>query len=436
MSDLNTTTFTVNVTPPASFGAINDLDVRLVLSHPALAELRMVLVSPGGARIPLMNNPDGTGAATGIDMGFGTGGVGFGTYFDQESTRTLADGAAPYIGRFRPSTGANPFINLSTLYGTNVAGTWSLEITDTTANNVGFLRDAALIFTDGLTATSDTTVATTVVRGTLAGGGLTTSAAAPNGIGPSPVIASDNTLGSFSRFQGRLYVAYVDHTVIDDPDENPLDNTDIFLSYSDNGGASWTSAGRVNDDSGFTDGFSGVGRPQFQPNLTVDNGTGAVVASFYDTRYDAARARSAYTVGVSMDGGTTFAQTFMNRPQEAFDLAAQRNVVMGPIPENPGNPGLFSYGTQQGLAVQDGQIFAAWSANENGGDRGLTLLDMRGWPAHDTRRAHGSSAGPPGWSRSLTSSSSSLTGWSTRAASPGPTSRSGASGRTARPCRR
>ena len=37
------------------------------------------------------------------------------------------------------------------------------------------------------------------------------SAAVPDiGIGPTPVIAADKTLGSFSPHEGRIYVAYVD----------------------------------------------------------------------------------------------------------------------------------------------------------------------------------------------------------------------------------
>ena len=46
------------------------------------------------------------------------------------------------------------------------------------------------------------------------------------GIGPEPVIAADNTLGNFSQFQGRLYVAYVGRNA------GPADNTDIYLSSS------------------------------------------------------------------------------------------------------------------------------------------------------------------------------------------------------------
>ena len=83
----------------------------------------------------------------------------------------------------------------------------------------------------------------------------------PVGIGPGVVVASDNTLG-LSAHSGRIYAAYVDR--YDTPrgfvgaGQNPADNTDIFLKYSDNGGVSWVTAGQVNDDDGLTDGFSGA----------------------------------------------------------------------------------------------------------------------------------------------------------------------------------
>ena len=68
------------------------------------------------------------------------------------------------------------------------------------------------------------------------------------GIGPGIQIASDNTLGSFSPHQGRLYVTYVNYVNFKNGPgagiDNPAYNTDIFLAYSDNGGQSWTNAGR------------------------------------------------------------------------------------------------------------------------------------------------------------------------------------------------
>ena len=73
----------------------------------------------------------------------------------------------------------------------------------------------------------------------------TTVPSSPITIGPSLVLASDNTLGSFSPYEGRIYVAFVGYyNVIVDGFQNPASNTDIFLSYSDDGGRSWSSRPR------------------------------------------------------------------------------------------------------------------------------------------------------------------------------------------------
>ena len=98
------------------------------------------------------------------------------------------------------------------------------------------------------------------------GGSLTTpfptaSAASPIGISPGVVMASDNTLGSFSPYQGRIYAVFVGYfNVTIDGIKNPTDNTDIFLTYSDDGGRTWSPPEEVNDDASVTDGQFRVGR--------------------------------------------------------------------------------------------------------------------------------------------------------------------------------
>ena len=83
--------------------------------------------------------------------------------------------------------------------------------------------------------------------------------------------------------------AWVNASGTSSSDPNPND-TDIYLLTSDNAGQSWQFASRVNDDSQ-NDGFSAGNRPQFEPQVAVDQSTGTVVISFFDERYDAAQAR-------------------------------------------------------------------------------------------------------------------------------------------------
>ena len=130
----------------------------------------------------------------------------------------------------------------------------------------------------------------------------------------------------------------------------------------------------VNDDNATTDGFSAsdpglTGRPQFQPSIAVDQTTGTLVLSWFDTRNDAAAARVATYVTYSTDGGNTFSpQIYANYSQTATDAITGDSVILGPVPDNesPGNPnteGTFGFGTHQGLAVYGGHVYLAWASN-------------------------------------------------------------------------
>ena len=63
-------------------------------------------------------------------------------------------------------------------------------------------------------------------------------------------MAQDNTLGADSPYEGRIYAAFVGYfNVTIDGFKNPTTNTDIFLTYSDDDGRTWSDPVEVNDDS-------------------------------------------------------------------------------------------------------------------------------------------------------------------------------------------
>ena len=158
----------------------------------------------------------------------------------------------------------------------------------------------------GMQLGRQSTIATTHARGALVApfpqleGNFTPAVSPDISIGPGLTIAQDNTLGSFSPFQGRIYVSFVAHDIFSG---NPKDNTYIVLYHSDDGGLSWSPRTVVNDDS-IADNFSEGTRPKFEPQLAVDQTTGTVVISFLDTRNDPARARYATYLATSIDGET------------------------------------------------------------------------------------------------------------------------------------
>ena len=231
----------------------------------------------------------------------------------------------------------------------------------------------------------------------------------PIGIGPGAVVASDNTLGD-SPHAGRIYVAYTDRydtaRFQGAAANNPADNTDIFVKYSDDGGASWSFSRAdvlgnpipVNDDNALVDGFSSgstytqdgagnltlsgsiTGRPQYMPQVAVDPATGTLAVTYEDARYDASKTRTVESVQISngtvdpATGNLVFSKsTYADPTQTAYDETTQTNVSLGPVPSNqaakPDVPvvGQGGLGDRSGLALYDGRLYVAFATNLNGG---------------------------------------------------------------------
>jgi subtilisin-like proprotein convertase family protein len=346
-----------------------------------------------------------------------------GTFFDPTAARSIEDtgATAPFIGHYQPEGDLTPllsdtFANLNISNGNlakNPVGVWTLELVDNVSESgpgatppVQFLPQWQINLTGNFSQIfANPNVEKNTVVGTAVGGvapipGTDASAfpllttASPNlGVGPNPVIAADNTLGSASLTKGNLYIAYVGKL---NGVPTTSDNTDIFIVTSTNGGLTWSSPTVVNDDYTDNDGFSGAldlggvitGRAQFSPALAVDQSTGTLVATWYDARYDAADARVARYVGVSIDAGQSFTQTYLNtagtvvlpngggtKDGTAFNEITDEAVSLGPIPDNfsAGNANTdttFGFGAGEGLAVADGLIVASWTGNLNGGPSG------------------------------------------------------------------
>jgi large repetitive protein len=397
-----TTPFPVNVQLDSRFTTLTDASVTLNLIHPALSDLLIQLQAPnGGPLITLM-----AVATPGSNLGIDGNGNAIGTTFDSSGQVTLlaasaaGTAASPFLGTFQPVNSLKAA--LAGLTPAQLNGQWTLLITDNVNSGTPPPPQRVVNWTLHLTS-GMTNAANTVInsQNTVRLQAPTVSAATPQGIAPGLVLASDNTLGSYSTNEGRLYAVYVDRY---DPilfpafaANNPLDNTDIFLKVSDDGGVTWKTVHTVggiqdpvNDDSGPHDGFSEgtqltdlnqfggtirnmAGRPQFQPQVAVDQQTGTLVISYLDTRWDPARARVATTIATSLTGGATFGpETFANQANTALDVITRKTVVLGPIPENQSSlntktDATYGFGGSQGLAVLAGHIYPAWSGNQNGG---------------------------------------------------------------------
>ncbi len=102
-----------------------------------------------------------------------------------------------------------------------------------------------------------------------------------------PVTACD-TSRTFTR--GNIYILWGDQ-------RNGIDNSDVFISKSTDGGNTWSPALKVNNDN--------TTRHQFFPWLTIDQTTGHLFVIFYDRRNTTGLATDVY-VAKSVDGGETF----------------------------------------------------------------------------------------------------------------------------------
>jgi len=110
---------------------------------------------------------------------------------------------------------------------------------------------------------------------------------------PYPYIAADN---SYGPYRGRLYNVYTSNN----PSGN-MNKPDIFLHYSDDGGATWSARTTVNDD------LNSQNNHNFFPAVWCDKETGRLYLQWMDSR-DTPTADSAMIYATySDDGGQSFA---------------------------------------------------------------------------------------------------------------------------------
>jgi hypothetical protein len=161
---------------------------------------------------------------------------------------------------------------------------------------------------------------------------------------------------------GRVYAIWTQEV------KNESDDTDIMFQYSDDDGATWSPAVRLNDDS--------TNNSQFNPAIAVDQATGFVGVSWYDARNDLGAGGEGDTDGVanddaqiwatySTDGGAAFVQNL--RVSEGTSNAIDAETS-------------FDYGDYTHAAFQSGVFYPAWSDNSNSTgenpDGTLHMLDL------------------------------------------------------------
>jgi subtilisin-like proprotein convertase family protein len=160
-ADIPVTT-TIDISVASFFGQIVNTRLSLHLTYPADQDLSMVLISPDGTQIPLLQNrEDASGninnsiGATGADFGTGCGDS-VRTVFEDAASNQIPTSTAPYVGLFKPEFPFE-FAALDGKSAGQINGSWQLQITDfRTSASPGmlkcwslFLDSTDLIFENG-----------------------------------------------------------------------------------------------------------------------------------------------------------------------------------------------------------------------------------------------------------------------------------------------
>ena len=159
-----------------------------------------------------------------------------------------------------------------------------------------------------------------------------------------PGLAWDRTGGPHN---GRVYLVYT----LEQPNES--NNMDIYVRYSDDQGATWSSPVRVNDDQ--------TTNSQFLPKISLDPTNGKLAVVWYDSRNDLGQGGPGDTDGVpnddaqfwgafSTDGGQTFT------PNLQISAGTSNS-------HDSGNA--IDYGDYTGLSFYGGIAHPAWADNSN-----------------------------------------------------------------------
>ncbi len=206
------------------------------------------------------------------------------------------------------------------------------------------------------------------------GGSHIQTAVDPDGLGPlgfsNPVFIAHSRVGGFDYLpvqpdrsvdaeanlawdrsggphNGRVYLVWTQEV------KSESDDMDIEFQYSDDDGATWTPAVRLNDDAGTNS--------QVNPSIAVDQSTGDVAVSWLDARNDLGRGGPGDTDGVpnddieiwatySLDGGITVVPNFQVSRGASNAVDAQS---------------FFDYGDYTHAAFASHLFYPAWSDNSN-----------------------------------------------------------------------
>ncbi|ADV61661.1 peptidase S8 and S53 subtilisin kexin sedolisin [Isosphaera pallida ATCC 43644] len=133
--DNNATGISSTITVSGVTGQFIDLDVTINITHPFVGDLVVTLTGPNNVTRTLVNRRGGSGDNF------------TGTIFDDQAATAITSGSAPFTGRFRPEE------SLDVFNGINPNGTWTLNVSDRAAADLGTLLNWSLDLQSGEVST-------------------------------------------------------------------------------------------------------------------------------------------------------------------------------------------------------------------------------------------------------------------------------------------
>ena len=154
---------------------------------------------------------------------------------------------------------------------------------------------------------------------------------------------------SSDAYAGRAYLVYTNQSPA------ASGNTDIFVRYSDNNGATWSAPARINDDTGVNS--------QILPRISLDSTTGNLAVSWYDSRADNG-AGSAGDTDKTLNDDAEFYAAVITPQADGLMVSANQQIASAPSNSYDANSQI-DFGDYTGLAFYNGVLHPLWFDNSN-----------------------------------------------------------------------
>ena len=166
------------------------------------------------------------------------------------------------------------------------------------------------------------------------------------GIGVLGAVDVDNSGGACD---GTIYATFGDLT----SSSSSVNTADVYVSRSTNGGSSWSTPVKVNDD-GLSNSI------QFHPFLVVDQSNGQVVVAWHDARNNSGNKQLDYYVARSTDCGQSFST---NQKVSAASSEFNNSSISYSDENSSDNPNYNpnQYGEYLGLDAQNCKAYLSWT---------------------------------------------------------------------------